>query len=40
MIISFQIFIKTDSIMFCISKNDDEQALKLIDKVYDPIENR
>jgi uncharacterized BrkB/YihY/UPF0761 family membrane protein len=35
MIFSFIVFIQEDSIMFNISHNRDEQALKLINKVYD-----
>ena len=34
------VFIKDDSIMFNLSKDDDESALRLIDKIYDQSEDR
>ena len=40
MLTSFMINIKTDSIMFLLSKGKDEEAKILIDKVYHPDENR
>lgn len=40
MLFSMFVFIKEDSIMFNLSKEDDEGALRLIDKVYHPSEDR
>jgi len=40
MISAFLLFIKQDSIMFCISKDDDESAMGLIEKVYHSSEDR
>ena len=39
MLVSFTIFIRGDPIMFSISENRDEEALELIEKVYDSSEN-
>ena len=35
MLILFIVYIKEDSIMFNLSKGDDSNALKLIEKIYD-----
>ena len=40
MLFSMFTFIKDDSIMFNLSKDDDESALRLIDKIYDKSEDR
>ena len=39
MITSFKLFINEESIMFSLSKDDDESALRLIKKVYGEDEN-
>lgn len=39
-LLMFFLFIRTDSIMFNLSKKDSQAALQLIDKVYDSIEPR
>ena len=40
MILNFMLFIKTDPIMFNISHDRDDEALELIDRVYDKTEDR
>jgi hypothetical protein len=40
MLFNMLVFIKEDSIMFNLSKDDDESALRLIDKVYHKDEDR
>lgn len=40
MLFNFSIFIKEDSIMFNLSKDDEESALRLIDKLYHKDEDR
>lgn len=40
MLFSMTFFIQEDSIMFNLSKDDDESAMRLIEKVYHPSENR
>lgn len=40
MLLSFQIFIKSEPIMFSLRSNNEEEALVLIDKVYDQSEDR
>lgn len=40
MLFNMLVFIKDDSIMFSLSKDDDEAAKRLIDKVYHQDEDR
>ena len=40
MLFNMLVFIKEDSIMFNLSKDDDESAMRLIDKVYHKDEDR
>jgi len=40
MLLSFYFFIDSEPIMFSISQNNDVEALKLIDRIYDKDEDR
>ena len=40
MLFNFSVFIKKDSIMFNLSQDNDNEALYLIDKIYDKSEDR
>ena len=40
MLLNFVLFIKREPIMFSVSRDEDEEALKLIDRVYDKSEDR
>ena len=40
MLVSFKLFVQEDSIMYNLSHDRDEEAMVMIDKIYDESENR